>query len=132
MPTVSRDTPRPGAPTAEQQRVWEEAAHTLLAALNPATGATVLELAYVHNHIPLWAMVMGHVQRAYETGELSAPVLDAAWPRAFPDLPDVLATDYKCERCKAAFRPTRFRQRYCSTPCGTEAAREALVAEGRL
>lgn len=123
MPDVSKQIVHMTAPTVtpELAAEWEKAADVLLHALPVWLSDAVREMAYVHNRQPLWAFVMGHVLKAYETGELSAPVLDPSWPRAFTGLPDPLNAQYKCVWCGNPFPPKRWRQKFCTNECGTAA-----------
>ncbi len=125
---MSRDTV--SSMTPEQLEVMEKAANLVLDSLPGYLAETIREMAYVHNRQPLWAFVAGHLVRAYENGELSAPIMDPSWPRLFTDVPDPLKATYQCEHCRAAFVPRRWRQKYCSNECGTAAQTPAEVKAG--
>ena len=86
------------------------------------------EMAYVYNRQPVWALVAGHVLKAYENGDIQAPMLDPSWPRAWKDLPmdpstAVATCEWKGgEKGEHTFVRRRYKQRYCSNECGVAAA----------
>jgi hypothetical protein len=88
----------------------------------------IKEIAYVHNRQPLWSLVAGHCLKAYENGDAQAPLLDPSWPRRFPSLDaDPAKKTYVCEwqdgeKGRHEFKPSRYKQRFCSTECGVAAA----------
>ena len=115
--------------TAPAEPIDPEAAANAIVDLLPAYIAEYArEMAYVYNRQPLWSLVAGHVLKAYENGDLQAPVLDPSWPRKFTTLPmDPRAKTYTCEWRDGAkgvhtFTPIRYKQRFCSNECGTAAA----------
>ena len=111
----------------------EACAAEILAMLPKHIAEYVREIAYVHNRQPLWSIVAGHLLKAYENGDIQAPLLDPSWPRRFTDLPaDPSTQTYTCAwpECAKEFVPKRYKQRFCSNECGT-AAQAAVFAAAK-
>jgi hypothetical protein len=131
-PAPSEPTPPAAAATAPT--LPDPAAHaaldamtlTLLAQLDEAQRTFLQELAYIHNRLPVWALVVGAVQRCFEDATIASPVLPPMVRRLCEGYrPPQEQGLYTCEHCHHAFIPKRWRQRFCSNDCG--AAFLALV-----
>lgn len=102
----------------------EACAAAVLAMLPKHIAEHIREVAYVYNRQPLWAIVAGHCYKAYENGDVQAPLMDPSWPRLFPSLGvDPAKQVATCEQCGASFTPKRYKERYCSQACGAIAAK---------
>lgn len=127
-------SPEPVAPRLEPSDPLDAAANLVLSKLPPYIAEHIRETAYITNRIPLWAMVAGHLYKAFENGDVHTPLMDPSWPKDFPRLPvDPLRGDYRCEQCGAPFQPKRYKERFCSTACGTlwQAIQPAEPMRGR-
>lgn len=108
----------------------DQCAEAVVAQLDGPLAEYVREIAMIHQRIPLWALVAGCLNAAYEHGTLSTPILSPSWPRSFVGVGLDLATlTYDCRWCHQAFTPQRYKQGYCSQDCGTLAAKAQAEAE---
>jgi hypothetical protein len=117
-PTDDTTIVHPGANTLGDIR--EQAAELLLRDLDRVVADFVREVAYVHTRIPLWAVIVGALQRCYEDATLIAPVLPPMVRRQTEGfVPPGQLGDTFCEACGQSFHAKRFRQRTCGQPdCG--------------
>ncbi len=106
-----------------------EAAQLLIDTL-PGRAAQVLLETAQQQRIHLWMLLVGLLQRAYDNGEHTAPVLDPAWLHSMPAGVQVLAPS-KCEECHVTYEPRWLGQRYCSTICGVRGAKRLAALEPR-
>lgn len=107
----------------------EDCAARVLAQLPKHIAEHVREVAYIYNRQPLWSLVAGHCLKAYENGDVQAPMLDPSWPRQFPTLGvDPSKQLYTCAICSVGFTPKRYKQQYCSQECGAVAAAKVHAA----
>jgi hypothetical protein len=100
----------------------EACANAVLDQLPAHVAEAVRETSLVFNRYPLWVTVAGLVLKAFENGDHQAPILDPGWSRQLQVEDPIAHAKYKCEQCASAFRPIRYRQRYCSDECGRVAA----------
>lgn len=108
----------------------ERAANLIVDVLPTYMQDPVREMAYVYGRQPLWSLVAGHLIAAYEQGTISAPITDPGWPPHFGAVGvDLPGSRYQCQRCRTVFVPTRYKQAYCTTACGAEAAAEQADGE---
>lgn len=105
----------------------EEAANLLVDAMPTQPVRDILREAASAQHIPLWMLVCGLLQKAYDTGEQSAPVLDPLWLHSAPVTMGGYA-EVVC-RCGATFRPRWPGQRFCNVECGVAAYRDRIAAD---
>ena len=112
----------------------EMCANTLLDMLPKHIAEYAREMAYVYNRQPVWSLIAGHVLKAYENGDLQAPMLDPSWPRAWKDLPvDPNGSQAECEwrggeKGTHTYIRRRYKQRACSQECGLELQKLADAA----
>ena len=106
----------------------EIAAKQLIKAIPSPTAVQVYRETAQQLGIPLWMLITGLLQRAYDNGEHTAPVLDPAWtfgnPIERPELPES-----KCEHCGITYNPRWIGQRFCDVKCGSAAAQLAVAAQ---
>lgn len=108
----------------------DQCAEAVVAQLDGPLAEYVREIAMIHQRIPLWALVAGILNAAYEHGTLATPILSPSWPRSFAGVGlDLTTLTYDCRWCQTAFTPQRYRQGYCSQDCGTLAAKAQAEAE---
>ena len=108
----------------------DQCAEAVVAQLDGPLAEYVREIAMIHQRIPLWALVAGCLNAAYEHGTLSTPILSPSWPRSFVGVGlDLTTLTYDCRWCQQAFTPQRYKQGYCSQDCGTLAAKAQAEAE---
>ena len=134
-PTVdlSPSVAAPPEPTASSPHDLEACATEILKMLPTHIAEYIREIAYVYNRQPLWSIVAGHCLKAYENGDIQAPILDPSWPRRFPDMPaDPRAQTYVCDwvECAKPFTPVRYKQRFCSQACGAAAQKAVFATAG--
>ena len=60
------------------EKKWEAAAGRLIEAIPSPTAQQVMRETAQQLGIPLWMLITGLLQRAYDSGEHTAPVLDPA------------------------------------------------------
>ena len=111
------------APTLEQ------AAELLISKLSPALQNVCYETAYLQQRITLWAFIAGHLLRAYENGVIWHPVLDPSWSSEFGMRGVRPPVETPCEQCGVFYTPRRWKQRFCSSPCGIAAGTVPVTPE---
>jgi hypothetical protein len=132
-PVIVPDAPETQPETEHSVAVTdsrEAAAELLLKDLDPPTADFAREVAYLHARIPLWAVIVGAVQRCYEDATLIAPVLPPMVRRMTDGfVPPGTRGDSFCEICGKSFSAKRLRQRNCgSEECGKEMQRRDIEA----
>lgn len=109
------------------EKKWEAAAGKVLEAIPSPTTQQVMRETAQQLGIPLWMLITGLLQRCYDNGEHTAPVLDPAWTfgHAFEQatIPKTV-----CKNCGAPFQPRWIGQEYCNAKCGSAAAQLAVAA----
>ena len=106
-----------------------EAAANLLVDAMPTQGPRdVLRETARSQHIPLWMLVCGLLQRTYDSGEYSAPVLDPIWLHANPVKMGGYA-EATCKSCAETFRPRWPGQEYCCDLCGASGYRDRVAVD---
>jgi len=125
-------TPRPKPKVVEEAPAafdaLESAANALVDAMPTQGTRDVLREAANAQHVPLWMLVCGLLQRCYDTGEYSAPVLDPLWLHANPVTMGGYS-DVTCGSCQQTFRPRWPGQEYCGVECGVVAYRSRVLAD---
>src|SRR5712664_3128646 len=92
----------------------EECALALAEKLPEMIRKYALESAYVTCRVPLWALILGHIMRAYENGLMVSPILDPSWSKAIADNPiPEHQREAECEHCHKVFMRKYFGMRYC-------------------
>lgn len=117
----------PKAPNPEFDML--EAAANLLVDSYPAesTRAILRETAR-SQFIPLWMLLTGIIQRSYDNGEHTAPIIDPLWLAANP----VKLGDYGkviCRTCGEEFTPRWPGEVYCGNNCGLLGYRDRIAAD---
>jgi hypothetical protein len=106
-----------------------EAAATLLVdSLPNETMKSVLKETAANNFVPLWIYIAGLLQRAYDTGEHTAPVLDPIWLRSNPAIIGN-SGEGTCPICKETFQRRWPGQETCSVICGNTANAARVASE---
>lgn len=102
----------------------EAAAEKLINAIPSPTAVQVFKETARQLGIPQWMLITGLLQRCYDNGEHTAPVLDPSWTfgnaAEQPVIPDA-----ECGECHRKFTPRWIGQEYCDAKCGSAAARAA-------
>ena len=125
--------PKPKAPedaveTPTEFEVLEAAAARVLDAMPTQGPRDVLRETATAQHIPLWMLVCGLLQRCYDSGEYTAPVLDPLWLHDNPVTMGGYA-EATCATCLETFRPRWPGQEYCCGLCGATGARNRTAAD---
>lgn len=130
-PAVTPVTEPPAGPTPSINDELEKASELILTTVPKYIADAAREAAYVTNRQPLWSLMAGHILKAYENGDIQAPILDPAWPRRFPDIGNAFKAvlcEYKDgPRGEHTFIPKRYKQRFCSNDCGIAATMKPRV-----
>lgn len=108
----------------QDNKKFEAAADRIISAIPSPTTQQVLRETAQQLGIPLWMLITGLLQRAYDTGEHTVPVLDPQWTMGNPAERPVIA-DAKCKECQQTYTPRWVGQEYCSAKCGSAAAKSA-------
>lgn len=102
---------------AQKAIALDAAAMQLLMMLSEPVRDMIIETASTTLSIPLWQLIAGLIEQAYEIGTYTTPILDHGWSNNLPSKPAVFK-DAFCENCRQAFKPRWPRQRWCSNECG--------------
>lgn len=106
------------------------AANLLLSMLSEPVRELLLETAATTLNIPLWQLVAGLIQQAYDIGLYTTPVLDIDWLKHMPSKPAVF-NQARCDQCGEVFQPRWPKQEFCSNECGIAYQRSVLSARTR-
>jgi hypothetical protein len=106
----------------------ETAANLLIDSFpNESTRAILRETAR-SQFIPLWMLITGIVQRSYDNGEHTAPIIDPMWLAANPiklgEFGKVI-----CQTCGNDFTPRWPGEKYCGSYCGIAGYRSRITAD---
>ena len=126
-------TPRPKPKADEKAKEFdalEAAANLVVNAMATPQATAILRETAEAQFIPLWMLVCGLLQKCYEMGEHSAPILDPLWLRSAPTKMGGYA-EVVC-RCGATFRPRWPGQEYCGVQCGVAANRDRVAADRKV
>ena len=104
------------------------AANLILSMLSEPVRDMLMETASTTLGIPLWQLVAGLVQQAYDIGLFSTPQIDPDWVSNLPSKPAVF-NQSRCKQCGETFQPRWPRQEWCSNECGI--AHQRNLARGR-
>ena len=104
------------------------AANLILSMLSEPVRDMLMETASTTLGIPLWQLVAGLVQQAYDIGLFSTPQIDPDWVSNLPSKPAVF-NQSRCKQCGETFQPRWPRQEWCSNECGIALLRN--LARGR-
>jgi hypothetical protein len=123
-------TPRPKTKVDEKAKEFdalESAASLIVNAMATPQAIAILRETAEAQFIPLWMLVCGLLQKCYEMGEHSAPILDPLWLRSAPTKMGGYA-EVTCH-CGKLFRPRWPGQEYCGVECGAIANRDRVAAD---
>ena len=104
------------------------AANLILSMLSGPVREMLMETASTTLGIPLWQLVAGLVQQAYDIGLFSTPQIDPDWISNLPSKPAVF-NQSRCGQCGKVFQPRWPKQEWCSNECGIAHQRD--LARGR-
>lgn len=102
---------------AQKAIALDAAAMQLLMMLSEPVRDMIIETASTTLSIPLWQLIAGLIEQAYEIGTYTTPILDPDWSNNLPSKPAIFKDSF-CENCRQAFTPRWARQRWCSNECG--------------
>ena len=121
---VAVPEPEAAAPVQDNQEPLTAAAEAILGTF-PDRTKTILEETAQMLAIQPWQLVVGLVQKAYDTGEHTAPVLSPEWMMT-TGVARVVYQEKVCEcGCAMLFTPRWPGQIYATVECGNRAARTA-------
>lgn len=95
------------------------AANLILSMLSEPVRETMMETAATTLTIPLWQLIAGLVQQAYDVGLFTTPALDPDWLQYMPSKPAVFNAA-RCKQCNQVFQPRWPKQEFCGNDCGTD------------
>jgi hypothetical protein len=108
-----------GQDAAEHKAVaLNGAANLILSMLSDPVRDMLMETASTTLGIPLWQLVAGLVQQAYDIGLFSTPQIDPDWISNLPSKPAVF-NQARCGQCGEVFQPRWPKQEWCSNECGS-------------
>jgi hypothetical protein len=106
----------------------EAAANLLIDSFPNEMTRTILRETARSQFIPLWMLVTGIVQRSYDNGEHTSPVIDPMWLQANP----VSLGDFglvNCKTCTKEFKPRWPGEEYCCGDCGVVGYRNRIATD---
>ena len=103
------------------------AANLILSMLSEPVRDMLMETASTTLGIPLWQLVAGLVQQAYDIGLFSTPQIDPDWISNLPSKPAVF-NQTRCSQCGEVFQPRWPKQEWCSNECGIAYQRDRARA----
>lgn len=96
----------------------DAAANLLLTMLSDPVREILTETAAITLNIPIWQLVVGLMQQAYDVGLFVTPQLDPDWNSNLPSKP-MIYNQSVCPQCGRTFQPRWLKQEFCSNECGT-------------
>ena len=108
------------------------AANLILSMLSQPVREMLQETAASTLNIPLWQLVAGLVQQAYDIGLFTTPQIDPGWLQYQTSAP-VIQNQARCgwKDCGKVFQPRWPKQEFCSNECGIAHQRDLAASRAR-